>query len=160
MQAPVRAAPVVDSPQGAWVRVDGRSVLNLCSNNYLGFAAAPELKAAAARAIEQYGVGVGGARSISGTHTLHVALEQRLAEFKGVDAAMLLTSGFMANLAVVPTLVGRGDRVYSDELNHASIVDACRLSGAEIVRYPHADAAALRDLLAEGAGGGRRLLVV
>jgi glycine C-acetyltransferase len=159
MQAPARPAPVVDSPQGAWVRVDGRSVLNLCSNNYLGFAAAPDLKAAATRAIAHYGVGAGGARSISGTQTLHVTLEQRLAEFKRVEAAMLLSSGFLANLAVVPTLVGRGDQVYSDELNHASIVDACRLSGAEIVRYPHADTVALRDLLARQTDTGKRLIV-
>jgi glycine C-acetyltransferase len=139
--------------------VDGRKLLNLCSNNYLGFADAPDLKDAATRAIEQYGVGAGGARSISGTQTLHVALEQRLAEFKRVDAAMLLTSGFLANLAVVPSLVGRGDRVFSDELNHASIVDACRLSGAEIMRYPHADAAALRELLGTEPGSGKRLVV-
>jgi glycine C-acetyltransferase len=136
-------ARVIDSAQGAWLTVDGRAVLNLCSNNYLGFATAPELKAAAKAAVDAFGVGAGGARSISGTQRLHVALEQRLAEFKGVDAAMLLSSGFLANLAVVPALVGRGDRVYSDELNHASIVDACRLSGAEIVRYPHADAEAM-----------------
>ncbi len=142
----------MDGAQGAWLTIDGRSVLNLCSNNYLNFATAPALKAAATAAIAAFGVGAGGARSVSGTQRLHVMLEQRLAEFKRVDAAMVLSSGFMANLAVVPALVGRGDRVYSDELNHASIVDACRLSGAEIVRYPHADATALGDLL----GGCRR----
>jgi glycine C-acetyltransferase len=149
----------MDGGQGAWLTIDGRSVLNLCSNNYLDFATAPALKAAATAAIAAFGVGAGGARSVSGTQRLHVALEQRLAEFKRVDAAMVLSSGFMANLAVVPALVGRGDRVYSDELNHASIVDACRLSGAEIVRYPHADAKALGDLLATGAGAARRLVV-
>src|SRR5438034_1913460 len=125
---------IVESVQGAWLRVDGRSVLNLCSNNYLGFAGAADLKAAAHAAVDEFGVGAGGARSISGTQTLHIALEERLAEFKRVDAAMLLSSGFLANLAVVPALVGHGDRVYSDELNHASIVDGCRLSWPEIVR--------------------------
>jgi glycine C-acetyltransferase len=150
---------VVDSAQGAWLTVDGRSVLNLCSNNYLGFATAPELKAAAKAAIDAFGIGAGGARSISGTQRLHVTLEERLAEFKRVDAAMLLASGFLANLAVIPALVERGDQIYSDELNHASIVDACRLSGAEIVRYPHADAAALAGLLADSPAAGQRLVV-
>src|SRR6478672_9064072 len=126
-------ARVVDSAQGAWLTVDGRSVLNLCSNDYLGLAASPRLKAAAMSAIESTGVGVGGARSISGTQRLHLELEQRLATFKGVDGAMLLSSGFLANLAVVPALVGRGDVIFSDELNHASIVAGCRLSGAQIV---------------------------
>jgi len=150
---------VMDSAQGAWLTIEGRSVLNLCSNNYLGFATAPEVKAAATAAIAAFGVGAGGARSVSGTQRLHIALEQRLAEFKCVDAAMVLSSGFMANLAALPALVGRGDRVYSDELNHASIVDACRLSGAEIVRYPHADADALGTLLSETADAGARLVV-
>src|SRR5437588_330240 len=159
MHATDRSARVVASAQGAWLSVDGRSLLNLCSNNYLGFANRPDLKAAAKSAVDEFGVGVGGARSISGTQSLHIRLEQRLAEFKQVEAAMLLSSGFMANLAVVPALVGRGDRVYSDELNHASIVDACRLSGAEVVRYPHVDADSLRELLARAAGTGQRLVV-
>src|SRR5207237_162615 len=103
--------------------------------------------------------GVGGARRMAGTPRLHLELEARLASFKGCDAAMLLSSGFLANLAVVPALVGRGDTVYSDELNHASIVDACRLSGAEIVRYPHANVDSLRELLARAAGTGQRLVV-
>lgn len=152
-------ARVVDSAQGAWLAVDGRSVLNLCSNDYLGLAAAPVLKAAAIRAIETSGVGVGGARSISGTQRLHVELEQRLASFKGVDAAMLLSSGFLANLSVVPALVGKGDVIFSDELNHASIVDGCRLSGAEIIRYPHADVEALRRMLGEHRTAHRRMVV-
>ena len=152
-------AHVMESAQGAWVTADGRRVLNLCSNDYLGLAAAPGLKAAASAAIATFGVGAGGARSISGTQRLHLSLEARLASFKCSAGAMLLSSGFMANLAVVPALVGRGDVVYSDELNHASIVDACRLSGAEIVRYPHADVDALRELLQGAPGGGQRLVV-
>src|SRR5260221_6635423 len=151
-------ARVMDGAQGACLTIDGRSVLNLCSNNYLNCATAPALKAAATAAIAAFGVGAGGARSVAGTQRLHVTLEQRLAEFKRVDAAMVLSSGFMANLAVVPALVGRGDRVYSDELNHASIVDACRLSGAEIGRYPHAAADALGELVAAGPGAAQRLV--
>ncbi len=150
---------VIDSAQGAWLTVGGRSVLNLCSNDYLGLAAAPELKAAAIHAIETAGVGVGGARSISGTQRLHLELEQRLASFKGVDAAMLLSSGFLANLSVVPALVSKGDVILSDDLNHASIVDGCRLSGAEIVRYPHADVDAVRAALSEHRNTGKRMIV-
>ena len=150
---------VIDSAQGAWLTVGGRSVLNLCSNDYLGLAAAPELKAAAIHAIETAGVGVGGARSISGTQRLHLELEQRLASFKGVDAAMLLSSGFLANLSVVPALVSKGDVILSDDLNHASIVDGCRLSGAEIVRYAHADVDAVRAALSEHRNTGKRMIV-
>lgn len=159
MRATPQPGRIVESAQGAWLQVDGRSVLNLCSNNYLGFAGAADLKVAAKAAIDAFGVGAGGARSISGTQQLHIALEERLAEFKRVDAAMLLSSGFLANLAVVPALVGSGDRVYSDELNHASIVDGCRLSGAEIVRYPHADADALHALLSGSSTSGKRMVV-
>src|SRR5688500_5260665 len=99
-------ARVVDSAQGAWLTVNGRRVLNLCSNDYLGLADAAEVKAAAKAAIDEFGVGSGGARSISGTQRLHVALEEQLAEFKRVESAMLLSSGFLANLAVIPALVG------------------------------------------------------
>jgi len=152
-------ARVVDSAQGAWLVVDGRAVLNLCSNDYLGLAGAAELRAAAIHAVELSGVGAGGARSISGTQRLHVELERRLADFKGADQAMLLSSGFLANLAVLPALVGKGDVIFSDELNHASIVDGCRLSGAQIVRYPHADADALRVLLSEHPTSGKRAIV-
>src|SRR5260221_4968538 len=103
-------ARVTDGAQGAWLTVDGRSVLNLCSNNYLNFATAPALKAAATAAIAAFGVSAGGARSVAGTQRLHVTLEQRLAEVKRVDAAIRLSSGFMAKLAGVTALVGPGDR--------------------------------------------------
>src|SRR5262245_33846663 len=152
-------ARVVDSAQGSWLTVYGQVVLNLCSNDYLGLAAASEPRAAAVRAVESGGVGAGGARSISGTQRLHVQLERRLADFKDVAEAMLLSSGFLANLAVLPALVGKGDVIFSDELNHASIVDGCRLSGAEIARYPHADVDALEALLAERGSSGRRAIV-
>ena len=111
------------------------------------------------RAIESTGVGVGGARSISGTQTPALELEQRLATFKGVDAAMLLSSGFLANLAVVPALVGKGDVIFSDALNHASIVDGCRLSGAEIVRYPTPTSTLCALLLDAHPTSGKRIMV-
>src|SRR5258708_12791081 len=104
---------VMDGAQGAWLTIDGRPVLNLCSNNYLDFATAPALKAAATAAIAAFGVGAGGARSVAGTQRLHVMLEQRLAEFKRVDAAMVLSSGFMPTLPVLPPPVGPPARVVS-----------------------------------------------
>ncbi len=150
----------LESPQGAWITVDGERVLNMCSNNYLGFANHPRLRDAAIRAIEQYGVGPGAVRTIAGTMALHLELERKLAEFKRVEATLSLQSGFNANLATIPALVGRGDVIYSDELNHASIIDGCRLSRAEIVRYPHGDARALRDIVADTHTRYRRKLIV
>jgi len=139
----------IESPQGAWLVVDGRQVLNFCSNNYLGLANHPRLKAAAQRAIEEFGVGPAAVRTIAGTIILHRELERRLAEFKGAEAAISFQSGFNANLAVVPALVGREDVIFSDRLNHASIIDGCRLSRAEIVVYEHCDP----NSLAEAARG-------
>ncbi len=139
----------VSSPQGAWLVVDGRRVLNFCSNNYLGLANHPRLTAAAKSAIDRYGVGPAAVRTIAGTMELHLKLESHLAAFKGVEAAITFQSGFNANLAVIPALVGKGDVVYSDELNHASIIDGARLSRAEIVRYPHTDPAGLRGVIQE-----------
>ncbi|MBO9309127.1 MAG: glycine C-acetyltransferase [Chloroflexi bacterium] len=134
----------IESAQGPWITVDGRRVLNLCTNNYLGLASDPRLIEAAERAMRTYGVGPAAVRSIAGTMNLHVALEQRLAAFKGVEAAITFQSGFNANLATIPALVGKGDIIFSDELNHASIIDGARLSRAEIVRYKHADVDDLR----------------
>jgi len=153
----------IESPQGAWLVVDGRRVLNFCSNNYLGLANHPRLLQAAKDAIDQYGIGPAAVRTIAGTMSLHVELERRLAEFKGVEDAIFLQSGFNANLAAIPALVGRGDVIFSDELNHASIIDGCRLSRAEIVRYAHCDATDLRAKVAERGRPGqdyRRGLVV
>ncbi len=127
----------IEGPQGAWIKVDGNRVLNLCSNNYLGLANDPELKAASQKAIETYGVGPAAVRTIAGTTTLHKDLERKLAQFKGVESTISLQSGFCANLAVIPTIVGREDVVFSDELNHASIIDGCRLSKTRVVRYEH-----------------------
>jgi len=150
----------VASPQGPWLVVDGRRVLNFCSNNYLGLANDPRLVAAAKEAIEQYGIGPAAVRTIAGTMRLHLELEKALADFKETEAALSFQSGFKANLATIPALVGRGDVIFSDELNHASIIDGCRLSRAEIVRYPHNDAAALRRLLEEHRSRYNRALIV
>jgi len=134
----------INSPQGAWLEVDGKRTLNFCSNNYLGLANDPRIVKATKEAIDRFGVGPGAVRSIAGTMTLHTELEKRLAAFKETDAAIALQSGFTANLAVVPALVGRGDAIFSDELNHASIIDACRLSRADVIRYRHNDTDSLR----------------
>jgi glycine C-acetyltransferase len=151
----------LSSPQGAWLEVDGRQVLNFCSNNYLGLANHPHLRDAARQAVETYGVGPGAVRTIAGTMDLHLELERRLAAFKGVEAAISFQSGFSANLAVIPALVGREDVIFSDELNHASIIDGCRLSRARIARYGHNDAGDLRRVVRETqAGGYRRALLV
>ncbi len=151
----------LSSPQGAWLDVDGQRVLNFCSNNYLGLANHPHLKSAAKQATETYGVGPGAVRTIAGTMDLHLDLERRLAAFKGVEAAISFQSGFSANLAVIPALVGRQDVIFSDELNHASIIDGCRLSRARIVRYRHSDADDLRRVVQDAQGEGyRRALLV
>lgn len=149
----------IGSPVGAWTVVDGRRVLNMCSNNYLGFANDPRLREAAKRAIDVYGVGPAAVRSIAGTMTLHLEFEQKLAAFKGVEAALSLQSGFCANLSAIPTLVGAGHVLFTDELNHASIIDGCRLTKAERVIYPHGDVGALRKALAEKRDAPRKLIV-
>ncbi|GAB4533890.1 MAG: glycine C-acetyltransferase [Anaerolineales bacterium] len=150
----------LESPQGAWLTVDGRRVLNFCSNNYLGLANHPRLVQAAKQAIDEYGVGPGAVRTIAGTMSLHVNLEARLAAFKGVEAAITYQSGFNANLGTIPALVGKEDAIFSDELNHASIIDGSRLSGAKIIRYAHCDAADLEKQLKTHRGAFRRALVV
>ena len=151
----------LSSPQGAWLVVDGVEVLNFCSNNYLGLANHPRLLQAAKEAIDRHGIGPAAVRSIAGTMDLHLQLESRLAAFKGVEAAISFQSGFNANLAAIPALSGKGDLIFSDELNHASIIDGCRLSGATTIRYPHADPQGLRRVLQENQPepGGRSLLV-
>ncbi len=125
----------IGSAQGPWLVVDGKRVLNFCSNNYLGLANHPRMVAAAKAALDQYGVGPAAVRSIAGTMDLHLELERRMAAFKGVEAAITFQSGFSANTATIPALVGKEDVIFSDELNHASIIDGSRLSGARIIRY-------------------------
>ena len=126
-------------PQGAWLVVDGKRALNFCSNNYLGLANHPRLVQAAQDAVDRYGVGPAAVRSIAGTLEIHHELERCLAAFKGVEAAISFQSGFNANLGTIPALVGKDDAIFSDELNHASIIDGSRLSGAKIIRYAHCD---------------------
>ncbi|MFQ5667511.1 MAG: 8-amino-7-oxononanoate synthase [Candidatus Binatia bacterium] len=148
----------LDGSQQPWVNVDGRRALLLCSNNYLGLATHPAVCEAARRAAEECGVGAGASRLVSGSMRLHQALEEQLAAWKGTEAALLFNSGYHANVGVIPALVGSDDAVFSDALNHASIVDGCRLSHARVVVYPHRDAAALEARLARSAA--RRRLVV
>ena len=149
----------LDSPMDAWVTIDGRRLLNFCANNYLGLANHPRVRDAAKAAIDRYGVGPGAVRSIAGTMSLHVELERRLAEFKHAEACITFQSGFTANLATIPALVGPGDLIFSDELNHASIIDGCRLSRAETVRYAHGDVADLRRQIEARSDYRRRLIV-
>lgn len=150
----------IESPQGAWLMVDGRRVLNFCSNNYLGLANHPKLVEAAQKAVNQMGVGPAAVRSIAGTMTLHVELEKRLAAFKGVEAAITFQSGFTANLATIPALVGKEDVIFSDRLNHASIIDGCRLSGAKIIAYEHNDVQSLEEQIKANLSQYRRALIV
>ncbi|MCJ7723123.1 MAG: glycine C-acetyltransferase, partial [Anaerolineales bacterium] len=150
----------LSSPQGAWLTVDGQKVLNFCSNNYLGLANHPRLVEAVKKAIEKYGVGPGAVRSIAGTMELHIELEKRLARFKGVESAITFQSGFNANLATIPALVGKEDVVFSDRLNHASIIDGCRLSGAKIIAYDHCDVSSLESAIKDNRANYRRALIV
>ena len=150
----------IGSPQGAWLVVDGKRVLNFCSNNYLGLANHPDIVSAAKKATDEMGVGPGAVRSIAGTMTLHVELEKRLAAFKGVEAAITFQSGFAANLATIPALVGKEDVIFSDKLNHASIIDGCRLSGGKIIAYEHCDPASLEEQIKANLGQFRRALIV
>ena len=150
----------LSSPQGAWLVVDGKRVLNFCSNNYLGMANHPRIVQAAQEAVKKYGVGPAAVRSIAGTMDLHLELERRLAAFKGVEAAITFQSGFTANLGTIPALVGKDDAVFSDELNHASIIDGCRLSGAKIIRYAHCNPQDLDRVLSEEREKYPRAMVI
>jgi glycine C-acetyltransferase len=149
----------IESAVGAWIQVDGKRVLNLCTNNYLGFANHPKLKEAAKAAIDQYGVGPAAVRSIAGTQTLHRQLEQKLAAFKGVEDTISVQSGLLANQAVIPTITTADDVIFSDELNHASIIDGTRLSKAKVVRYKHNDVADLEAKLKSEPVARNRLII-
>lgn len=150
----------MDSPQGPSVIVDGKRVLNFCANNYLGLANHPRVVEAAIDAMRKYGIGPGAVRSIAGTMSLHVELERRVAAFKRVESAITFQSGFTANGATIPALVGKEDAIFSDELNHASIIDGSRLSGAKIHRFKHADPADLDRVIQEAQGTYRRGLMI
>jgi glycine C-acetyltransferase len=150
---------LLEGAQRPIARYDGREVINLCSNNYLGLADHPALKAAALDAIATLGVGSGAVRTIAGNMAIHQQLEAELAAFKRTEAVLLFQSGFTANAGTVAALLGPEDVVVSDELNHASIIDGCRLSGAEKKIFPHKDVDAARRLLAAAGGARRRLLI-
>jgi glycine C-acetyltransferase/8-amino-7-oxononanoate synthase len=154
-----RRLRTVSGPQGPRVLVDDQPVLLLCSNNYLGLADHPRVREAAADAAMRLGVGAGASRLVSGTMTIHRELEQRLAAFEGSEACLLFGSGYLANLGAIGALAGPGDTVFSDELNHASIIDGCRASRAEVVVYRHLDTDHLEDRLREHRGKGRRVIV-
>ncbi len=143
---------VIESGQGAYLEIGGGKTLNLCSNNYLGLANDDRLRKAAIEAVEEYGVGTGSVRALSGTNILHIELEERLARFKHAEACLALTGGYMANLAAIQTIVGKEDIVISDELNHASIIDAVRLAQPQRkFIYPHKDMAKLAEQLGQAA---------
>ena len=149
----------VDSDQGPTLTLDGQKVINFSSNNYLGLANHPELREAAKEAIDRYGCGSGASRLISGNVTLHEKLENKLACLKGTEAALVFNSGFQANTGIIPALVGADDVVLSDSLNHASIIDGCRLARARTVVYRHCDADDLEDHLKKNSQSRRKLIV-
>ena len=154
-----RTLRVLDGHQAARATVDGRNVVNLSSNNYLGLTTHPKLKAKALAALERFGVGTGSVRTIAGTMSLHVELERRLAEFKKTEATVVFQSGFVANAGTVAALLTKDDVVISDELNHASIIDGCRLSRASIQVFPHRDVTAARDIVRGLPRTQRKLLI-
>ncbi len=154
-----RRLRTVSGPQGAHVELDGQPVVLLCSNNYLGLADHPRVREAAADAAMRWGVGAGASRLVSGTMTIHRRLEQRLAAFERSEACVLFGSGYLANAGAIGALAGRGDTVFSDELNHASIIDGCRCSRAEVVVYRHRDVDHLDWLMRRHGGSGRWTIV-
>lgn len=154
-----RRLRTVSGLQGPRVLLDDEPVLLLCSNNYLGLADHPKVREAAAAAAMQLGVGAGASRLVSGTMTIHRELEQRLAAFEGSEACLLFGSGYLANLGAIGSLAGPGDTIFSDELNHASIIDGCRASRAEVIVYRHLDTDHLECCLREHGDKGRRVIV-
>lgn len=154
-----RKLRVVEREQGPSLIVDGQEVLNFSSNNYLGLANHPALREAAKEAIDRYGCGSGASRLISGNMTLHLELEEKIAELKGTEAALVFNSGYQANIGLLSTLVGEGDLILSDALNHASIIDGCRLSRAKVVVYPHCDLERLEGALREAPPRSQKLII-
>lgn len=146
------------SPQGGRIILDGREVVNLAANNYLGLANHPAVVAAAKDALEKYGVATTASRNIVGNYPCHDELEEKLAKFKGVEATLVFNCGVSANSGVIPQLVGKGDTIYSDELNHGSIIDGCRLSGAKIKVFKHMDMDDLKAKLEEPAEGKKLII--
>jgi 8-amino-7-oxononanoate synthase len=154
-----RSTRLISGKQGTHVEMEGRDVLMLCSNNYLGLADSPDLIQASVEATERYGTSSGASRLVSGTMALHELLESEVAAFKRTESALIFNSGYAANTGIIAALVGRGDVIFSDRLNHASIVDGALLSSARLIRYPHNDVSALGALLKKHRGAGRALIV-
>jgi len=154
-----RALRILEDEQKARTTVDHKSVVNLSSNNYLGLTTHPRLREAALKAIDEYGVGTGSVRTIAGTMDIHMELEQRLADFKNVEKVVVFQSGFAANAGTVSAILTKEDVVISDELNHASIIDGCRLSRATIKVFPHKDVDAARKIVKELPASQRKLLI-
>jgi 8-amino-7-oxononanoate synthase len=142
-----RRRQALEGPQGAHIRVDGRDYLAFCSNDYLGLANHPSIVQAAVDAVQRYGVGAGASHMVTGHSVLHERLEARLAQFTGLPRALLFSTGYQANIGAVTALAGRGDAVFSDERNHASLIDGTRLSRADVARYAHCDLAQLDALM-------------
>ncbi len=149
----------VEHFDGAWIKVKGRKMLLMCSNDYLGLAGHPALRAAACAAMERYGFGSGASRLVSGTSEIHQNLEDNLSRFKNTEAALVFNSGYAANTGIIPVVTGSGDVVLSDSLNHASIIDGCRLSKAEVFVYRHKDLDHVEQLLKENVNKRRKLIV-
>src|SRR3989344_4070501 len=149
----------LQGPSGARSVVDGKELIVLCSNNYLGISNHPKLKKAAIAAVKKYGAGSGSVRAIAGTMDLHNLLEKRICEFKNIESALYYQTGFAANAGLIPTLVGEGDVIISDELNHGSIIDGVRLTKAEKKIFPHKNVDELEKVLRESQGARRRLIV-
>ena len=154
-----RQLRIVESPQTSRVVINGKKVILFCSNNYLGLANHPAVKRAAVKAIKKYGCGSGASRLISGTMTLHNELEKKVSKFKDTDASLVFNSGYHANIGVLTALMKKRDIIFCDELNHASIIDGCRLSGAETVMYPHKDTSKLEELLRKSNQFKKKLIV-
>lgn len=150
----------ISSPQGAWIVVDGEKVVNMCSNNYLGFANDPRIVSAAREILADYGIGPGAVRSIAGTMDFHNKLEKKLAEFKGAEDTLSLQSGLIANQAVIPSMMdGKEDALFTDELNHASIIDGVRLTKAQRFIYKHNDMEDLKAKLEEGKNARKKMII-
>jgi 8-amino-7-oxononanoate synthase len=154
-----RRLRLIEGEQAPVLTVDGRKALNFCSNNYLGLANHPSLREAAKEAIDRYGCGSGASRLISGNMELHEKLEEKIAWLKGTQAALVFNSGYQANIGLLSCLAGEGDTIFSDALNHASIIDGCRLSRARTVVYPHCDLNRLEHELRTAPAGSRKLIV-
>lgn len=151
--------PTLESAVDGTITIEGKKYLNFCSNNYLGLANNPIIKRATIKAIKKYGVGPAAVRSIAGTNLLHITLEKELAKFKKTEAVITFQGGFIANLAVIPAVVGENDLIFSDELNHASIIDGCKLSKAQIIKYSHLDVKDLKNKLSNTPNEVRKLVI-